>query len=99
MPVIGSSRRPARSICGRNIAPRGREYDQMTERILGPEGSKRRRRFLWVPTLLIACTALFVIASAQAVHDTGRFQLDGDAASGANTAGTPAASDDWDKVC
>jgi len=49
----------------------------MTERILGPTGSTRRRRFLWVPALLITCTALFVIGSAQAVHDLG-FQLDGD---------------------
>jgi hypothetical protein len=71
----------------------------MAERILGPHGSRRRRRFLWVPTFLAACTALFLIASAQAVHDTGRFQLDGDAATGTNTAGTPAATDDWDKVC
>ena len=52
----------------------------MTERILGPEGSPRRRRFLWVPMLLIACLALFVIGSAQAVHDEG-FQLDGDVTS------------------
>jgi len=51
----------------------------MTERILGPTGSKRRRRFLWVPMLLIACTAIFVIGSAQAVHDlTTGMQLDGD---------------------
>src|SRR5213593_4817171 len=71
----------------------------MAEKILGPHGSKRRKRFLWVPMLLVACTALFLIASAQAVHDTGRFQLDGDAATGTNTAGTPAATDDWDKVC
>lgn len=71
----------------------------MSERILGPSGSKRRRRFLWVPMLLVACAALFVIAGAQAVHDTGAFQLDGDATSSLNTAGTPLASDDWDKVC
>ena len=57
----------------------------MTERILGPTGSPRRRRFLWIPALLIACTALFLIGSAQAVHDEG-FQLDGDL-----TAACPAA--------
>lgn len=49
----------------------------MAERILGPQGSKRRRRFLWVPMLVIAAVALFAIGSAQAVHDLG-FQLDGD---------------------
>ncbi|HTD63326.1 MAG TPA: hypothetical protein VK732_01175 [Verrucomicrobiae bacterium] len=37
--------------------------------------------------------------AAQAVHDTGIFQLDGDAQTSTNTAGTPAALDDWDKVC
>lgn len=71
----------------------------MADKILGPQGSKRRKRFLWVPMLLIACTALFVIGNAQAVHDTGRFQLDGDASTGLNTALTPVATDDWDKVC
>jgi hypothetical protein len=49
----------------------------MAEKILGPQGSKRRRRFLWVPMLAIALLALFAIGNAQAVHDLG-FQLDGD---------------------
>src|SRR6266487_5786015 len=71
----------------------------MATRILGPTGSKRRRRFLFVPILLVACTALFLVGSARAVHDTGRFQLDGDASTGLNTAATPSATDDWDKVC
>jgi len=43
--------------------------------------------------------AVYAAIPALAVHDTGRFQLDGDAATGTNTAGTPAATDDWDKVC
>src|SRR5438045_2889843 len=50
----------------------------MAEKLLGPAGSKRRKRFLWVPALLIACIALFVIGNAQAVHDL-QFQLDGNA--------------------
>jgi len=50
----------------------------MSTKILGPTGSKRRRRFLLVPILLVACTALFLIGSAQAVHDL-EFQLDGNA--------------------
>ncbi|HET8652221.1 MAG TPA: hypothetical protein VFM13_06585 [Gaiellaceae bacterium] len=50
----------------------------MAERILGPTGSRRRRRFLYVPMLLVACTALFLIGNAQAVHDL-EFQLDGNA--------------------
>jgi hypothetical protein len=67
--------------------------------IVEPTGSRRRRRFLLVPVLLVAAAALYITVGALAVHDTGRFQLDGDASSSTNTAGTPAASDDWDKVC
>jgi hypothetical protein len=52
----------------------------MAERILGPTGSARRKRFLVVPFLIVACTALFLIGSAQAVHDL-EFQLDGNALS------------------
>jgi hypothetical protein len=52
----------------------------MSTRVLGPKGSKRRKRFLLVPILLVACTALFLIGSAQAVHDL-EFQLDGNALS------------------
>src|SRR5438552_13418242 len=60
----------------------GREW--MAEKLLGPAGSKRRKRFLWVPTLLIACIALFVIGNAQAVHDL-QFQLDGNTATSCGT--------------
>src|SRR3954447_7702053 len=63
----------------------------MTERVLGPTGSVRRRRFLFWPILMAACTALFFVAGAQAVHDTGSFELDGNA--------TTATSHDWDQVC
>jgi hypothetical protein len=54
----------------------------MTERVLGPTRS-RRRRFLFVPLVLGVCTALFYIAGAQALptgtspQDNGLFQLDG----------------------
>jgi hypothetical protein len=66
----------------------------MATRILGPTGSTRRRRFLIVPVLLVACTALFWIVGAQAVHDTGAFELDGNATNNSAVAG-----DDWDNVC
>src|SRR5262249_5441145 len=46
------------------------------------------------PILLIACTALFFIAGAQAVHDTGAFELDGNATNNPAVLG-----DDWDNVC
>ena len=54
----------------------------MATRILGPTGSKRRKRFLLGPVLLAAAlVALFVVGSAQAVHEfpTG-LQLDGNVA-------------------
>src|SRR5207244_6698480 len=47
---------------------------------------------------IMIAVAIFV-KTAVAVHDTGRFQLDGDASSFTNTVGTPSALDDWDKVC
>jgi hypothetical protein len=55
----------------------------MAERVLGPTGSTRRRRFLLVPILLI-CSALFYVAGGQALppgstgspNDSGLFQLD-----------------------
>ena len=40
----------------------------------------------------------FLVSSALAVHDTGTFQLDGDASTGTQPFG-PKAKDDWDKVC
>jgi len=52
----------------------------MATRVLGPTGSRRRRRFLFVSLLLVACTALFLAGSAQAVHDLA-FQLDGETTS------------------
>jgi hypothetical protein len=65
----------------------------MTTRILGEPASRRRRRLLAVPILLVACAALFWIGGAAAVHDTGSFELDGNAVNG------PVAGDDWDNVC
>jgi hypothetical protein len=62
----------------------------MTERILGPTDSRRRRRFLLVPILLAATLlALFVAGAARAVHDA-EFQLDGDviASTTTNVGGT-----------
>ncbi len=83
----------------------------MATRILGPTGSKKRRRFLFVPMLCIAAIALFWIGSAQAVHELGVFQLDGNpwvfAPSGTNASQPNYASrtdagqlpEDWDLIC
>jgi hypothetical protein len=67
----------------------------MTDRLIGPTGSKRRKRFLFAPALLVALAAMFWIAGAQAVHDINVFELDGNATTGAHV-GLP---DDWDRVC
>jgi hypothetical protein len=50
----------------------------MATRILGPTGSKRRKRFLLVPLLLAAVASLFVIVGAQASppDQAGFFELD-----------------------
>jgi hypothetical protein len=50
----------------------------MATRILGPTGSRRRRRFLFVPVLVVALVAFFVIAGAQAnpPEQSGNFELD-----------------------
>jgi len=69
----------------------------MTTRILGPRTSRRRRRFLLGPIFLAALAALFLTAGAQAVHDTGKFQLDGNALT--SLPSSPPAAEDWDKVC
>jgi hypothetical protein len=67
----------------------------MAERFLGDAGSKRRwrLRFLLLPVLLGGALALFMAGGALAVHDTGAFELDGNATNGA------AVGDDWDNVC
>ena len=69
----------------------------MRERILGFGGGRRRRRFLLGVVASVAALGVIVVTSALAVHDTGRFQLDGDAESA--TPNPPPGLDDWDKVC
>src|SRR5262249_39919220 len=55
----------------------------------------RRRRLTAVAAIVLAVGAmtLFNAAPAAAVHDTGAFELDGNASNGA------ALGDDWDNVC
>ena len=68
----------------------------MTERLIGETGSRKRRRFLFLPVVLVACLALFVVAGAQAVHDE-TFQLDGNTVTGAptNIGGVNTQNVDW----
>src|SRR5262249_31480385 len=70
----------------------------MAERILGENGSRRRRRFrfLVLPVLVGAVIALFTAGSALAVHDLA-FQLDGDVSASTTTSvGGNTQSKDWD---
>jgi hypothetical protein len=61
-------------------------------RIVGPTGSRRRRRFLFLPILLIAAAGLYMTAGAQAIHvfPDSSLELDGNVAD--SPAGAPA---DW----
>jgi hypothetical protein len=63
-------------------------------RIVGPAGSRRRRRFLLTPVLVAMTVGLMMIGGAGAVHNTGAFELDGNAT---NDPAVP--GDDWDNVC
>ena len=69
----------------------------MTQKILGPEGSKRRKRFWLVPMLAALFAVVFYVAGAQAVHDAGIFQLDKNASTAVNP--PPTALEDWDLIC
>src|SRR5919197_4963495 len=66
----------------------------MTVRMLGEKGSRRRRRFSFLPLLVVACTALFFVAGAQAVHDLD-FQLDGDVLASTTTNVGHVQTKDW----
>src|SRR5713226_3799954 len=63
-------------------------------RIVGPTGSRRRRRFLFAPVVLVAAAfALFRAGSARAVHDLS-FELDGNVTTqGSTTFNSP--TYDW----
>ena len=61
------------------------------KRIDGPTEHPRGRRHLVIPVLAALLFTLLFPFGAQAVHDTGVFELDGNA--------TSSTSDDWDKVC
>ena len=68
----------------------------MARKVVGPTGSRRRRwLFLCTAMAAIAMAVLF-IPSAFAVHDTGMFQLDGDAQ---QSTPSGAVGDDWDNIC
>jgi hypothetical protein len=63
-------------------------------RIFGPSGSGRRRRSLFGAFVSLLLLSLLIVPNAFAVHDTGAFELDGNATNDPAVAG-----DDWDNVC
>jgi hypothetical protein len=63
----------------------------MARKVVGPTGSRRRRWLFLCTTMAAIALAVLFIPSAFAVHDTGAFELDGNA--------TTQTSDDWDHVC
>jgi hypothetical protein len=77
----------------------------MTERVLGPKESKRRRWTLLLPVVAAIALGLFYITGAQAVHDFGGlgeggvFELDNNAIDDP-TGGPPPvnAGDDWETL-
>jgi hypothetical protein len=74
-------------------------------RILGPSGSRRRRRSLLGGLASFLLLSLLVVPNAFGVHDEGVFQLDGNATEADTTGaidppGDPVEfGDDWDQVC
>jgi hypothetical protein len=70
----------------------------MTERVLGPTGSKRRLLRL-LPMLAAVAAAVVLIPGGLAVHDEGLFELDKTPTVDANATNDPdVAGDDWDQV-
>ena len=75
----------------------------MTQQILGPSGSPRRRWTVFVPLLVAFALGLMYVAGAQAVHDEGVFELDGNATENDGPLNPPnpeaiLVGEDWDRV-
>jgi hypothetical protein len=66
----------------------------MARTVIGPAGSRRRRWWLLLSLAVTVGAAAAFIPGALAVHDTGAFELDGNAV---NNPAVP--GDDWDNVC
>lgn len=67
----------------------------MTERVLGPSGSRRRKtRLLLLTALTMAAFVVFFVGNAQAIHDL-KFQLDGDVSTTAGTVPATNPLNDW----
>src|SRR6478736_4726133 len=70
----------------------------MTQKILGPEGSKRRKRFWLVPISIAALAVVFYVSGAGAVlsNSPSSFEAnDGNMTIGGNTPATLNGLSDW----
>ena len=69
-------------------------------RTTGATGIRQVSRFLVLPLVAAIAMTLVIPYDAQAVHDTGKFQLDGNALTSLQPpAPAPQNSEDWDMVC
>ena len=66
-------------------------------RVIGPPKSNRRKWTFLCALLVCVGLGVLVIPGAMAVHDTGIFQLEGDAQQATPTAALK--SEDWDNIC
>jgi hypothetical protein len=66
----------------------------MAQKVIGRTGSRRRHWWLLLCVVITVGAAATFIPGAAAVHDTGAFELDGNATNDPAVAG-----DDWDNVC
>jgi hypothetical protein len=70
----------------------------MTQTVLGPKGSQRRRWSVLVTLAVAVCFGLMWVAGAQAVHETD-FQLDGETTNMAySSPGTSSPDTDWNDI-
>src|SRR5690242_1525110 len=64
---------------------------RMTNSVVGATGTSRRRWATMMSLAVILGVSLLFVRTVFAVHETGRFELDGNA--------TSETTDDWDRVC
>src|SRR2546425_996182 len=69
----------------------------LMRRLTQAAGSQQRQRYLAVPVVAAMVFALLFPGGVLATHDTGKFQLDGDAQTSLQSPVT--AAEDWDMVC
>src|SRR5437867_2466702 len=75
-----------------------RKIIKVAMRVVGRHGNRVRRSGIILSLVMTVAADIALVKTVLAVHDTGLFQLDGEATSSTFLPGFPA-TDDWDKVC